>query len=188
MRGPERRTACRRRRSSPGGSMPSRSRFSRTTGVRSKRSSPARSDAQALGADRWPAASRRCIWPGWCGDVCRTVPPVRSMVRVFSRSSGPDVVGVGLGAGPQVGQPLPAAPEADDLAAHLRGPVDDALDDRVEAGHVAAAGQDADPCRCGHAGDDSPIAGLVADGRPRGLPARICTAPERAARPVSSMP
>ena len=61
-----------------------------------------------------------------------------------------EVVGVGAGAGPDVGQALPAAADADDVVADLGGAVDDALDDGVEAGDVAAAGQDPDPLHLGH--------------------------------------
>ena len=63
-----------------------------------------------------------------------------------------DVLGVELGAAALVGQALPAAADADDLVAELGRAVDDALDDRVEAGNVAAAGEDADPSRCSHGG------------------------------------
>ena len=43
-----------------------------------------------------------------------------------------------------VGQPFPAAPDADDLEAELMGPVRHPLDDAVQAGDVAAPRQDAD--------------------------------------------
>ncbi len=76
--------------------------------------------------------------------------------RVEGRAAGPvdgpgvhaveraDVVGVRVGARPHVGQGLPAAAEPDHLEAELGGAIDDALDDRVEAGNVAAPGEDAD--------------------------------------------
>ena len=54
-----------------------------------------------------------------------------------------EVVGIELGAGPDVGQALPAAADAEDLVAGLGRPVDDALDDGVETRDVAAAGEDA---------------------------------------------
>jgi hypothetical protein len=43
-----------------------------------------------------------------------------------------------------VGQPLPAAADAESLPADLAGAVDDALDDRIQARDVAAAGEDSD--------------------------------------------
>ena len=43
-----------------------------------------------------------------------------------------------LGTGPDVGQPLPPSPDSDDLQAQVRGPVNDALDDGVQAGDVTA--------------------------------------------------
>src|SRR6185503_10549924 len=63
---------------------------------------------------------------------------------------GSGVVGVQLGTGSDVSEPFPAAPEADDLHAHLGGPVGHALDDRVESRHVAAAGEHADSLRVRH--------------------------------------
>ena len=69
----------------------------------------------------------------------------------------PDVLRVELGPGSLVGQALPAAADAEDLVAELGRAVDDALDDRVEAGDVAAAGEDADPSRCSHGGSDAGI-------------------------------
>jgi hypothetical protein len=56
----------------------------------------------------------------------------------------PDVLLVKVGARPHVGQGLPAPAEADHLEAELGGAIDDALDDGVEAGDVAAPGEDAD--------------------------------------------
>ena len=51
-------------------------------------------------------------------------------------------------------EPFPPAANPDDFAAVLRGAVGDFLDDRVEAGNVAASGQDSDAlvshsCSCG---------------------------------------
>ena len=76
------------------------------------------------------------------------------------------VLGVGLGAASLVGQALPAAADADDLVAELGGAVDDALDDRVEAGHVAAAREDSDASR-------SSQLRLRCDGRPGAGPPLI---------------
>ena len=78
------------------------------------------------------------------------MPPVRSIVRVLMRSRTRTYSGSRLAAAALVGQALPAAPDAEDLVAEVGGAVDDALDDRVEAGDVAAAGEDADPPRCCH--------------------------------------
>ena len=68
-------------------SMPSAARLSRTSGVRSKTPSDtacrARSAASIHGGI--PASG---IFRGFVRDVCRMVPPVRSMVRVLIRSSG----------------------------------------------------------------------------------------------------
>ena len=72
-----------------------------------------------------------------------------------------EVVLGGLVAGPQMGQPFPSAADAEGRVAGLRGAIDDALDDGIEAGHVAAAGEDRDPFRFGHAGVMLPL-------RPRG--------------------
>ena len=72
------------------------------------------------------------------------------MVRVLSRSSGTTYVSSMAVAGLLVGQALPAAADADDLVAELVGAVGDALDDAVEAGDVAAPGEDADAWFLGH--------------------------------------
>ena len=76
------------------------------------------------------------------------VPPVRSMVRRVlpverRRRSGP----AGRVVEVDVGEPLEALADADHLEAVLPAPVDHALDDRVEARDVAAAGEDADAPR-----------------------------------------
>ncbi len=79
-----------------------------------------------------------------------------------------EVVGVELRPRSSVGQALPAAADPDDVVAELGRPVDDALDDRIEPGDVAASGQDADPSGPGH-GPVSPCAGVKsgpAAGRP----------------------
>ncbi len=55
-------------------------------------------------------------------------------------------------AGPDVGQPLPPATDAEDRVARLGGAVDHALDDGVETGDVAAAGEDRDALRGCHDG------------------------------------
>ena len=52
-------------------------------------------------------------------------------------------------------QAVEAVFEADALDAGVAGGLDDGADDGVEAGRVAAAGEDADACRCGHALDYS---------------------------------
>src|SRR6185503_8050363 len=54
------------------------------------------------------------------------------------------------GAWAAVGEALPALADADHLPARLAAAVDDGLDDRVEAGHVTAAGEDADAARLHH--------------------------------------
>ncbi len=64
----------------------------------------------------------------------------------------PDVLRIGLGSWPLMGQALPATPDPEDLGAHLGRPIDDALDDRVQPWDVATTGEDGDPARCGHAG------------------------------------
>ena len=76
--------------------------------------------------------------------------------RVEVRAAGPvdgpgvqavkraDVLEVRLGARPHVGESLPAAAQAGHLEAELAGAIDHALDDGVEAGNVAASGEDAD--------------------------------------------
>ena len=87
------------------------------------------------------------IFRGFVREVCRIVPPVRSMVRVFVAVERPQVVGVEAELRPDVGQALPAATDPEDVVARLGRPVDDALDDGVEAGDVAAAGQDPDALR-----------------------------------------
>ena len=65
------------------------------------------------------------------------------------------VVRVELATGLDVGQALPAAADADDLHAELGRAVGHALDDRVEARHVAAAREHADPLRHCHRVDGS---------------------------------
>ena len=91
------------------------------------------------------------------------VPPVRSMVRVFDPVERAEVAlaaAVG-GARLDVGQALPAATDAEDVVAGLGRSIDDALDDGVEAGDVAAAGQDGDAFRSRHG------AGILLRVRPR---------------------
>ena len=56
----------------------------------------------------------------------------------------PDVLGVGLGAGPHMRETFPSATDAEHLVAELRRAVDHALDHGIEAGDVAAAREDAD--------------------------------------------
>ena len=77
---------------------------------------------------------------------------------------------VGQGIEAEVGQALPAAADADDLVADLGRPVDDRLDDRVQARDVAAAGQDSDPSRSTHG------AGIVPLGRGSGVGCGTVTA------------
>src|SRR5664280_3842928 len=63
---------------------------------------------------------------------------------------GADVVLVRLGARPHVRQRLPAAAQPEHVEPELGGPVDDALDDGVEAGDVTPAREDSDAVRGGH--------------------------------------
>src|SRR5882762_10529187 len=60
----------------------------------------------------------------------------------------------GIG-GIHVGEAFPAFADADDGATELAGAVDYGLDDWVQAGNVAAAGEDGDFIFCGH-WDQSP--------------------------------
>ena len=60
--------------------------LSRTIGVRSYRSSPTAIDATCLGSSQAGSADRR-IFRGFVREVWSHVPPVRSMVRVLTRSS-----------------------------------------------------------------------------------------------------
>src|SRR6267142_5761209 len=53
-------------------------------------------------------------------------------------------VRVGGISGVHVGKAFPAFANADDRAAELAGAINDGLDDRIEAGNVAAAGEDGD--------------------------------------------
>ena len=83
---------------------------------------------------------------GLVREVWRKVPPVRSTVRTVTGSRSTKfvferrgIVGVG------VEQAGPAAPNADHFVALFVDPVDDGLDAGVQAGDVAAAGQDSDP-------------------------------------------
>src|SRR5450759_4579425 len=55
-----------------------------------------------------------------------------------------DVVSIQAGARLHVCQAFPAAPDAHDLVAKLSCAIDDAFDDGIEAGDVAASGEDAD--------------------------------------------
>ena len=136
--------------------MPSASRLSRTRGVRSY--SPV--------ADR-VAGALRLVHP-------RRQPGGRHLARVRPRGvedrpAGPldrprvdpveraEVVAGRPGRRPEVGQPFPSPADAEGRVARLRGAVDDALDDGVEAGHVAAAGEDRDPFWFGHAGAMLPL-------------------------------
>src|SRR4029077_9248289 len=59
-------------------------------------------------------------------------------------------VGVGGIRGIHVREAFPAFADADDGAAEFRGAIDDGLDDGIQAGHVAAAGEDGDFVFCGH--------------------------------------
>ena len=134
--------------------MPSASRCSSTTDVRSYRPSSvrycsARSGASQAGSDVGfiRAGFVREVWShGPAGAIDR--PRVAPVER-------PQVVGVELAARLDVGQALPAAADADDLDAELGGAVGDALDDGVEARHVAAAREHPDPLRHGHGADGS---------------------------------
>ena len=85
----------------------------------------------------------------------------RPGVRPVERS---EVGLVGLGTGPEMGEPLPAAADAEGGVAGLGRAVDDALDDGVEAGDVAAAGQDRDAFRFGHAGRHATAVAAVRSG------------------------
>src|SRR5664279_1887032 len=62
-----------------------------------------------------------------------------------------DVVRIQAGARLHVGQAFPAAPDAHDLVAKLSCAIDDALDDGIEAGDVAASREDADAGGSTHA-------------------------------------
>ena len=77
----------------------------------------------------------RGVEDGATGAVDR--PSVRAVER-------PDVLRIGLRAGPHVGEALPATADTEHLVAQLARAVDDALDDRVEPRDVAPTGQDAD--------------------------------------------
>ena len=81
------------------------------------------------------------ILRGLVREVCSTVPPVRSIVRVLSRVSGRIYIGSSFESG-HVRQPLPSLANADDLTAHFIRAIDDRLDHRVQSRHVAAARQD----------------------------------------------
>ena len=71
-------------------SMPRAERWSRTSGVRSKRSSPVANRARSASVSQGGSPADR-IRRGFVREVCRIVPPVRSMARVLVRSSGPEV-------------------------------------------------------------------------------------------------
>src|SRR6185436_8995163 len=65
----------------------------------------------------------------------------RSRVDPIER---PDVVRIEVLADAQVREALPATPDPEHGMPDLRGAIDDALDDGVQAGNVATAGQDGD--------------------------------------------
>ena len=81
---------------------------------------------------------------GFVREVCRTVPPVRSIALVPPAIELAQVAATVLERRVHVGQALPPAADPDRLPAELGGPVHDALDDRVEARDIAAAGEDRD--------------------------------------------
>ena len=135
-----------------------------------------------LGGEVRAAAGRARILPrvGPRGVEHRAAGPVDGP-RVDA-VEGHDVARVGRARRALVGQALPAAADAEDLVAELGGAVGDALDDAVEAGDVAAAGQDADASWLGPSARHSPVSAPVA--RARGCVAdgpRV--APERGGRP-----
>ncbi len=82
---------------------------------------------------------------GFVREVCRIVPPVRSNVRTFSGGSvsvqSSSVAGL---SGIDLQEAQPAAPKAEHLHVVVLRADRDGLDRHVEAGHVAAAGEDAD--------------------------------------------
>ena len=99
-----------------------------------------------------PPGHLRGVRPGRVED--RPARPVdRPRVRPIEVA---EVFRIERRAGHDVGQALPAATDADDLGPELRGPVGGALDDRIEAGDVAAAGEDADTSWSLHRADRSP--------------------------------
>src|SRR5205814_1695742 len=62
-----------------------------------------------------------------------------------------DVIAIDGGAGTEVRQPFPSATDAQHFEAELRRAVHDALDHRVQTGHVPTAGEDPDTTRSRHA-------------------------------------
>ena len=97
---------------------------------------------------RWGGTSFGADAAGLVRDVCRNVPPVRSIVRTTFgvERHEPSVTRTGI-VGVELEQRRPAAPEADHLVALVHDTVDDGLDAGVEPRHVAAPGQDPDPHR-----------------------------------------
>jgi hypothetical protein len=107
-----------------------------------------------------PRRQGALLHPRWIGPGGVEDRSARSIDRPRRLTvEGPEVLGVEPIAGLQVRQALPAAPDADDLHAQLGRAVGDALDDRVESRHVAAAGQHADSSRTRHTNQ------MVATGR-----------------------
>ena len=98
------------------------------------------------------------MFDGLVRDVWSTVPPVRSIARVHDPVEGPQEAAAVLLCGIHVGQALPAAADAEADPADLAGPIHDALDDRVEPGDVAAAGENGDAFHdcTGHAARSEP--------------------------------
>ena len=74
------------------------------------------------------------------------------------------------GAGLHVGEAFPAAPDAVDLVADLGRAIDDALDDGIQSGNVAAAGEDADAKGSSH----SCLPWMFGRSRPDGWRPRVC--------------
>ena len=73
-------------------------------------------------------------------EVCRMVPPVRSIPRVLLRSRVRRYSESSCRSLPEVGQPFPAAANSQDFIIHVRRLIDDALDDGVQAGNISTAG------------------------------------------------
>ena len=81
---------------------------------------------------------------GFVRDVWRKVPPVRSMVRTFSRVRLYRVAGDrGMVVGIDAKKTRPSGPDACDAHAMVLGLRDDRFNGDVQAGNVAAACQDA---------------------------------------------
>ena len=109
-----------------------------------------RASASARSATRWAGSGSRFILRGLVREVCSQVPAGAVDGARGDAVERHDVLVVERGARPLVGQALPAATDAADLEAQLGRAIRDALDDAVEAGDVAAPGEDADPAWPGH--------------------------------------